>query len=89
MAYRFHNLVKPAGALCNLDCPYGFYLHKTELLGHEPKGRIDSALLEHHIRQYIEANTGESVVSSWRGGEPTLMGLPFFEQVMALQARHA
>ena len=49
-AYRFHTMVKPAGALCNLDCPCCFYFHKTELLGHEPKGRIDSALLEQHIR---------------------------------------
>ena len=31
--YRFHTMIKPIGALCNLDCPYCFYLHKTELLG--------------------------------------------------------
>jgi uncharacterized protein len=88
-AYRFHTMVKPAGALCNLDCPYCFYLHKTELLGHETNARMDEALLELHIRQYIEANTGDAVVFSWQGGEPTIMGLPFFETVVALQRRHA
>jgi len=86
--YRFHTMVKPAGALCNLDCPYCFYLHKTELLGHTPNARIDDTLLEQHIRQYIEAQTGDEVVFSWQGGEPTVMGLPFFEKVVALQARH-
>nr|WP_295082165.1 anaerobic sulfatase maturase [uncultured Roseateles sp.] len=88
-AYRFHTMVKPAGALCNLDCPYCFYLHKTELLGHTPNSRIDAELLEQHIRQYIEANTGDSVVFSWQGGEPTIMGLAFFELVVTLQRRHA
>lgn len=88
-AYRFHTMVKPAGARCNLDCPYCFYLHKTELLGHEAHARMDEALLEQHVRQYIEANTGDAVVFSWQGGEPTILGLPFFETVVALQRRHA
>ncbi|MFN8898311.1 MAG: radical SAM protein, partial [Pseudomonadota bacterium] len=79
-------MVKPAGALCNLDCPYCFYLHKTELLGHEPNARIAADLLEQHIRQYIEAQTGDEVVFSWQGGEPTVMGLAFYEKVVALQA---
>lgn len=86
--YRFHTMIKPAGALCNLDCPYCFYLHKTELLGHEPNARMAADLLEQHIRQYIEAQTGDEVVFSWQGGEPTVMGLPFFEKVVALQQRH-
>lgn len=87
-SYRFHTMVKPAGALCNLDCPYCFYLHKTDLLGHEPNARLNEALLELHIRQYIEANTGDEVVFSWQGGEPTIMGLGFFERVVALQQRY-
>lgn len=87
-AYRFHVMVKPAGALCNLDCPYCFYLHKTELLDHRPNARMSDTVLEQHIRQYIEANTGEEVVFSWQGGEPTVMGLPFFERAVALQKRY-
>jgi uncharacterized protein len=81
-------MIKPAGALCNLDCPYCFYLHKTELLGHEPNARMAADLLEQHIRQYIEAQTGDEVVFSWQGGEPTVMGLPFFEKVVALQTKY-
>jgi uncharacterized protein len=88
-AYRFHAMIKPSGAVCNIDCDYCFYLHKTELLDHQPHARMNDATLEQHIRQYIEAQTGDTVVFSWQGGEPTLMGLPFFERVVALQARYA
>ena len=30
---RFHAMVKPVGAICNLDCTYCYYLHKEQLLG--------------------------------------------------------
>ncbi|MBP9904553.1 MAG: anaerobic sulfatase maturase [Rhodoferax sp.] len=81
-------MVKPVGALCNLDCSYCFYLHKTELLGHTANARMAADLLEQHIRQYIEAQTGDEVVFSWQGGEPTIAGLPFFERVVELQTRY-
>ncbi|MGL6149530.1 MAG: anaerobic sulfatase maturase [Plesiomonas sp.] len=88
-AYRFHAMIKPSGAECNIDCDYCFYLHKSDLLDHQPRTRMSDATLEQHIRQYIEGQTGEEVVFSWQGGEPTLMGLPFFERVVALQAQYA
>ncbi len=87
-AYRFHTMVKPAGAVCNLDCSYCFYLHKSERLGQAANARMSDAVLEQHIRQTIEANTGDEVVFSWQGGEPTIMGLPFFARVVALQAKY-
>ena len=86
--YRFHAMVKPSGALCNLDCTYCYYLHKEALLHQPRQPRIDDAMLERHIRQYIEAQTANEVVFSWQGGEPTLLGLAFFRKVVALQARH-
>jgi uncharacterized protein len=75
MRYRFHAMVKPIGSLCNLNCTYCYYLHKEELL-HQPRApRMTDETLEQHIRQYIEAQTGDEVVFSWQGGEPTLLGL--------------
>lgn len=47
--------------------------------------RMSGAVLEAHIRQYIAAQTGPEVVFSWQGGEPTLMGLSFFNRVVELQ----
>ena len=73
--YRYHVMIKPTGAQCNLDCSYCFYLHKQDML-HQPKvPRMSESMLELHIKQYIEAQTGNEVIFSWQGGEPTLMGL--------------
>ena len=64
MKHRFHAMVKPVGALCNLDCTYCYYLHKEELLGQPRQPRMADEMLERHIRQYIEAQTGDDVVFS-------------------------
>ncbi|MDH5228002.1 MAG: anaerobic sulfatase maturase [Gammaproteobacteria bacterium] len=86
---RFHVMAKPAGSACNLDCTYCFYLSKQGLAGGPGAGHMDDQLLERFIRDYIAGVTGDEVVFSWQGGEPTLMGLDFFREVVALQARHA
>lgn len=85
---RYHVIVKPIGSLCNLDCTYCYYLHKSELLGTNSKFRISDEVLETHVRQYIEGQDGDEVVFTWQGGEPTLLGLPFFEKVVALQQKY-
>lgn len=86
--YRFHTMIKPSGSQCNLDCQYCFYLHKQTLLNQPTHPRLNDHLLELHIKQYIEAQTGDEVVFSWQGGEPTLMGLDFFKRVIQLQKKH-
>ena len=85
---RFHAMVKPTGAICNLDCTYCYYLHKEQLLGSNSKFRMSDEILETHIRQYIEAQRGDEVVFSWQGGEPTLLGVEFFEKVVALEKKY-
>ena len=85
---RFHAMVKPGGSLCNLDCAYCFYLHKRELLEQPVRPRMSDEMLERHIQQYIEAQTGERVVFSWQGGEPMLLGIEFFRRVVELQQLH-
>ena len=88
MKHRFHAMVKPVGSSCNLNCTYCYYLHKEELLGQTESPRMSDETLERHIRQYIEAQTGDEVVFSWQGGEPTLLGIEFFEKVVALQEKY-
>lgn len=87
--YRFHTIIKPSGAQCNLACTYCFYLHKEELLDQPRNPRMSDDMLVLHIRQYIEAQTGPEIVFTWQGGEPTLMGLPFYRRVVELQQRFA
>jgi uncharacterized protein len=81
-------MVKPVGSLCNLDCKYCYYLHKQELLQQPRQPQMAEGMLERHIRQYIEAQTGDEVVFSWQGGEPTILGLAFFRKAVELQARY-
>jgi len=86
---RFHVMAKPAGSTCNLDCAYCFYLSKQTLPGGPGSGRMDDELLERFVHEYIQSVTGDEVVFSWQGGEPTLRGLGFFRKAVALQKKHA
>jgi uncharacterized protein len=85
---RMHVMVKPTGALCNLDCAYCYYLSKQQLLGKPEEWRISDAVLETFIRQYFEGQNHREVVFSWQGGEPTLLGLDFFGKVVALEKKY-
>ena len=41
-AYRV--MVKPMGAICNLDCTYGYYLHQKDLLASNSEFRISAPI---------------------------------------------
>jgi uncharacterized protein len=84
----YHAMVKPIGPICNLDCTYCYYLHKEGLLGSTKKFRISDEILDAHIRQYIEGQDRAEVVFSWQGGEPTLLGLEFFQKVVELEQKY-
>lgn len=86
---RFHVMAKPAGSACNLDCSYCFYLSKQTLPDGPGPGHMDDECLERLVREYIGGVTGDEVVFSWQGGEPTLLGVGFFRRVVALQKKHA
>jgi serine-type anaerobic sulfatase-maturating enzyme len=79
----FHVLIKPTGAICNLDCKYCFFLSKEMLY---PGSRFQMAedLLETYLRQLLESHRAPQVNVAWQGGEPTLMGLDFFRRSVEL-----
>ncbi|MBU4563805.1 MAG: anaerobic sulfatase maturase [Desulfarculus sp.] len=82
-------IAKPAGPQCNLACRYCFYLEKVRLNPRPAPRRMPPPVLESFIRQYIRAQDFPEVSFAWQGGEPTLLGVDFFAQVVALQARYA
>lgn len=86
---RFHVMAKPAGPACNLDCTYCFYLSKPALAHGPGLGKMNDDTLERFVRDYIDSVTGDEVIFSWQGGEPTLCGLDFFRKVVVLQQKHA
>ncbi len=90
LLYRrnFHIMAKPCGSQCNMDCKYCFYLHKSELLHQNRHARMDNATLEKFIRDYINSHDSRDIVFSWQGGEPTLLGLDYFQHIVELQKRY-
>ena len=69
-------LIKPVGANCNSTCSYCFYAKRR-------KGRMLSGTLQQLHAQLLAVPN--AVCLNWQGGEPTLMGLPFYEKAVALQ----
>jgi uncharacterized protein len=80
-------MAKPTGAICNLDCKYCFFLSKEALYPGSPF-RMTDEVMEAYIKQVIESQQGPQVTIAWQGGEPTLMGLDFFRQMMAVVEKY-
>ena len=83
-------MIKPTGSVCNLDCKYCFYLEKEKLYPERKRNyRMSDEMLERFIKQHIAAQEVDEVIFAWQGGEPTLMGLPFYRRAIELQQRYA
>jgi uncharacterized protein len=87
--FPFQVLTKPVGSLCNLNCSYCYYLEKAHLYPDTKNFRMPPAVLETYVQDYIAAQPGPVVSFAWQGGEPTLLGIDFFEQAVALQKKFA
>jgi len=83
----FTLLAKPAGAACNLACKYCFYLGKDRLYP-DSRLRMTDEVLESYIQQLLESQPAGEVSVAWQGGEPTLMGLDFFQRSVAMVNRY-
>ncbi|MCR5183390.1 MAG: anaerobic sulfatase maturase [Opitutales bacterium] len=84
----FNVMCKPIGATCNLNCRYCYYLEKQALYAGTPLSRMSDEVLELFIRQYIQEQDAPIVQFCWQGGEPTLLGLEFFEKILRLQEKY-
>lgn len=84
----YHLLAKPAGAACNLDCKYCFFLSKENLYAPRESPLMDEATLERYLRQLMESSPGPQVEVSWQGGEPMLRGLAFYRRSVQLAEKY-
>lgn len=85
-----HVMAKPTGSVCNIDCTYCFYLEKEALYPERNTNwRMSDETLEAFVQQHIAAQHGSQVTFAWQGGEPTMMGLPFFRRVVELCEKYA
>lgn len=87
MSRAFTLLIKPSGPDCNIACEYCFYTCKHELFGNKTH-RMNRQTLKCLVKSYLEHRFPVSGFA-WQGGEPTLMGLEFFREVVNLQAQYA
>lgn len=81
-------LIKPASAVCNLDCSYCFYLDRdADPYKELPARLMTNDTLERLVDNYLFYSYPASTFA-FQGGEPTLAGLPFFQKLVDLQQRH-
>lgn len=83
----FQVLVKPTSADCNQRCAYCFYSRAQELYPDQKTHRMPPDVLDRLISSMLGLRFPETVFA-WQGGEPTLAGVEFFRQVVALQQRY-
>ena len=79
-------LIKPASSLCNLRCQYCFYHSLSSSRRVSSYGMMPEAVLEQLVsRAFREGDT--QITFAFQGGEPTLRGLDFYEQLVRFAAR--
>jgi uncharacterized protein len=86
----FNVLAKPTGPLCNLNCQYCYYLNKKNTLEKENSFVMSDAVLEAYTKNYLGSfeNIFPEAIFLWQGGEPTLLGIEFFEKLIYYQKKH-
>lgn len=85
----FHVMSKPTGSRCNIDCDYCYFLNRDDQLYPESLSpHMSDETLANYVKSYIDSQPGNNIVFSWQGGEPTLLGISFFEKVIKLQKKH-
>lgn len=76
-------LVKPASGACNLGCAYCFYADEAGRRAAPDRGRMPPTV-SHALIDKAAAQAGEGPVSFlFQGGEPTLVGLDFFQDFVS------
>lgn len=80
-------MAKPTGAMCNMACKYCFYNPKKKLYPNT-ECRMSEEILKEYVKQYIDAIKVPEVTFAWQGGEPTLMGIDFFEKAIEYQNQY-
>lgn len=74
---KFTVIVKPTHA-CNLRCIYCYVPRGAE------RGLMSSTTLHNVMMQVADVGQGKQITFIWHGGEPLLVGLPFFREVASI-----
>ncbi|WP_371370647.1 anaerobic sulfatase maturase [Sporomusa aerivorans] len=80
-------LIKPASSNCNLRCNYCFYHSIAENRETHSYGMMDNRTLELLVEK-VFACAEYSCTFAFQGGEPTLIGLEFYEKLIEFQKKY-
>jgi uncharacterized protein len=80
-------LIKPASGNCQMRCQYCFYKNVRESREVADYGRMSLETLEILVSHAL-AEAESTCTFSFQGGEPTLMGLDFFQKFIDLQQKY-
>ncbi|MEG1835303.1 MAG: anaerobic sulfatase maturase [Oscillospiraceae bacterium] len=79
-------LIKPSSDKCNMRCKYCFYHDISQKHKNQNLGFMTTKTLENIIKKaFCEAKN--EVCFTFQGGEPTLIGLDFYENLVKLQKK--
>lgn len=76
-------MLKPASGLCNMRCKYCFYADEASKRETANFGFMSLATLNAVLTRTL-AETTRALSVAFQGGEPTLAGLPFFEEAVKI-----
>ena len=80
-------LIKPASGSCNLRCRYCFYHDETEKRSVPLYGFMSRQTAQALVQKAL-AHGGGKCTFGFQGGEPTLAGLDFFRDFVALEQQY-
>lgn len=81
-------MAKPAGAACNLNCDYCYYLEKDKLYPNRKHYQMSDELLEYFTRNYIQCQPTPHVLFTWHGGETLLRDISFYRKALMYQRKY-
>ncbi|MDD4082859.1 MAG: SPASM domain-containing protein [Sphaerochaetaceae bacterium] len=80
-------MIKPASSACNLNCSYCFYKDEASLRKIAVHPFLKKEIIDISLEKIFE-NTTEEVDFVFQGGEPSLVGLEWFEDFIKLEKKY-
>ena len=80
-------LIKPSSSNCNLNCTYCFYRSLSDNRETYSYGYMDLKTLETIVKKGLEFADG-SCTFGFQGGEPTLIGLDFYKELISYEKKY-
>ena len=81
-------LIKPVSGSCNMNCSYCFYVDEANQRQVSNYGAMDDSVMQELIRKAV-AKAEYAVTFLFQGGEPTLIGLPFYQRFVEYASKYA